>query len=97
MLLSPGKNGPPTLVRDGPDLREVEQVVGTGGAFAHRDDGQEILATALERRGSRSLAPQEPVLGVDGNYILAAAGLLATVNADAAAMLLQRELASALA
>ncbi|HET7506857.1 MAG TPA: glutamate mutase L [Solirubrobacterales bacterium] len=92
MLLSRGANGPPTLVRDGPDLREVEQVLGTGGVFAHRDDGREILATALERRAPRSLAPHDPALRVDGNYILAAAGLLSTVDVEAAALLLQREL-----
>jgi uncharacterized protein (TIGR01319 family) len=95
MLLTPGMNGPPTLVRDGPDLREVEQVLGTGGVFAHRDDGHEVLAAALERRVPRSLAPQQPALGVDGSYILAAAGLLATLDADAAALLLQRELTTA--
>jgi uncharacterized protein (TIGR01319 family) len=92
MLLSRGESGIPTLVRDGPDLREVERVIGTGGVFAHRDDGCEILAAALERRAPRSLAPQEPALSVDRNYVLAAAGLLGTLDADAAARLLQREL-----
>jgi uncharacterized protein (TIGR01319 family) len=95
MLLSRGENGPPTLVRDGPDLREVERVLGTGGVFAHRGDGIEILRTALARRASRSLAPLDPVLGVDANYVLAAAGLLATHDEEAAALLLQRELALA--
>jgi len=92
MLLARGENGPPTLVRDGPDLREAEQVLGTGGVFAHREDGREILAAALARRAPRSLAPHDPALGVDGNYVMAAAGLLATVDAEAAALLLQREL-----
>jgi uncharacterized protein (TIGR01319 family) len=92
MLLSRGEGGPPTLVRDGPDLREVEQVLGTGGVFAHRSDGREILATALSRRQPRSLAPEDPALSVDGNYILAAAGLLATLDPGAASRLLQREL-----
>jgi len=92
MLLARGENGPPTLVRDGPDLREVEQVLGTGGVFAHRQDGREILATSLARREQRSLAPHSPALSVDRNYILAAAGLMATLDADAAALLLQREL-----
>jgi uncharacterized protein (TIGR01319 family) len=95
MLLRPGENGPPTLVRDGPDLREVEQVLGTGGVFAHRNDGRDILRAALDRPAPRSLAPREPGLSVDANYILAAAGLLATDDADAAALLLQRELALA--
>ena len=93
MLLTRGENGPPTLVRDGPDLREVEQVLGTGGVFAHREDGGEILAAALARRAPRSLAPHDPARAVDGSYILAAAGLLASHDPDAAALLLQRELA----
>jgi uncharacterized protein (TIGR01319 family) len=92
MLLSRGEAGPPTLVRDGPDLREVERVLGTGGVFAHREDGREILAKALDRRAPRSLAPQDPVLGVDANYVLAAGGLLATHDRDAAARLLRQEL-----
>jgi uncharacterized protein (TIGR01319 family) len=92
MLLSRGEGGPPTLVRDGPDLREVELVLGTGGVFAHRPDGCEILREALGRRAPHSLAPREPVLSVDADYVLAAAGLLAARDADAAAFLLQREL-----
>jgi len=92
MLLSRGQGGPPTLVRDGPDLREVSQVIGTGGVFSHRGDGREIIATALSRRASHSLAPLDPALRVDQNYILAAAGLLATHDPDVAARLLQREL-----
>jgi uncharacterized protein (TIGR01319 family) len=97
MLLSRGKGGPPTLVRNGPDLRDVAQVIGTGGVFAHRDDGREILGAALARRAPRSLAPREPRLSVDANYILAAAGLLATHAAEAAAHLLQRELIAPMA
>lgn len=92
MLLSRGEGGPPTLVREGPDLREVERVLGTGGVFAHREDGHEILRGALERRAPRSLAPRDPVFGVDSNYILAGAGLLAGHDREAAARLLQTEL-----
>jgi uncharacterized protein (TIGR01319 family) len=92
MLLTRGEKGPPTLVRDGPDLREVKLVLGTGGVFAHRDDGEWILREALRRRAPRSLAPHEPVLGIDHSYVLAAAGLLATRDPDAAMRLLRREL-----
>lgn len=92
MLLSRGKGGPPTLVREGPDLREVKRVFGTGGVFAHRDDGREILRRALERRAPRSLAPRQPELRVDANYVLASAGLLATLDPEAAVRLLRREL-----
>lgn len=93
MLLRQGQGGPPTLVRDGPDLREVERVIGTGGVFAHRGDGEGILRRALERRAPRSLAPRDPELRLDRNYVLAAAGLLATLDAAAALRLLRRELA----
>jgi uncharacterized protein (TIGR01319 family) len=92
MLLGRSEGGPPTLVRNGPDLREVSQVIGTGGVFAHRSDGREIIAMALSRRAPHSLAPQEPELSVDAGYILAPAGLLATHDPDAAARLLRREL-----
>jgi uncharacterized protein (TIGR01319 family) len=92
MLLSRSEAGPPTLVREGPDLREVGQVLGTGGVFAHRDDGEWVLKEALARRAPRSLAPHEAEFGVDANYVLAAAGLLATEDPDAAIRLLREEL-----
>lgn len=92
MLLARGEKGPPTLVRDGPDLREVALMLGTGGVFAHRGDGEAILRRVLERRAPRSLAPEEPAVRVDRTYVLAAAGLLATADPTAAERLLRREL-----
>jgi len=92
MLLTRGKGGPPTLVRNGPDLREVERVFGTGGVFAHRDDGRQILEQALARRPPRSLAPRAPEVCVDGSYVLAAAGLLSTHDPEAAMRLLCSQL-----
>jgi uncharacterized protein (TIGR01319 family) len=93
MLLTRGEKGPPTLVRDGPDLREVALMLGTGGVFAHREDGEAILRRTLERPAPRSLAPEEPAVRVDSNYVLAAAGLLATEDPAAAERLIRRELA----
>jgi len=92
MLLTRSKGGPPTLVRDGPDLREVKRVVGTGGVFAHRDDGSRILEQALARKLPRSLVPADPEVYVDGSYVLAVAGLLATHDPEAAMRLLRQEL-----
>jgi uncharacterized protein (TIGR01319 family) len=92
MLLGRGESGPPTLVRDGADLREVGLILGTGGVFAHRDDGEKILRDALGRRPPRSLAPRNPTIAIDRGYLLAAAGLLGTVDRDAAMRLLKREL-----
>ena len=70
----------------------MKLILGTGGVFAHREDGEWILEEALRRRAPRSLAPQEPDFGIDDSYILAAAGLLATRDPDAAARLLRQEL-----
>ncbi|HEX6153097.1 MAG TPA: glutamate mutase L [Solirubrobacterales bacterium] len=92
MLLTPGMAGPPTLVRNGPDLRELSRIIGTGGVFAHRTDGLSILERALGRKPPRSLAPREPRIGLDRNYVLAAAGLLSTHDREAAMRLLLREL-----
>jgi len=92
MLLTRGEAGLPTLVRDGPDLREVSLILGTGGVFSHRGDGEAILQLALERRAARSLSPVDPQLAVDANYVVAAAGLLATVDRAAAFRLLKRNL-----
>lgn len=92
MLLTRAATGVPTLTRDGADLRETRLVLGTGGVFAHRADGELILREALKRRGARSLAPLDPDFAVDSHYVLAAAGLLATEDHEAASRLLQREL-----
>jgi uncharacterized protein (TIGR01319 family) len=92
MLLTRGEAGPPTLVRDGPDLREVSRMIGTGGVFAHGADGEGILSAALERRSPRSLSPRRPQLGIDRSYVLATAGLLASLDPTAAYRLLEREL-----
>lgn len=94
MLLSRSAAGPPTLTREGADLREARLLLGTGGVFAHRRDGEWILRQALLKRGERSLAPVDPTLAVDSNYVLAAAGLLATEDRDAAIRLLRHELSS---
>ena len=92
MLLSRGEGAVPTLVRSGPDLREVTQVWGTGGVFAHRDDGHRILEQALARKPPRSLTPRAPRIRIDGSYIFAAAGLLTAHDPEVAMRLLRTEL-----
>jgi hypothetical protein len=92
MLLATSEKGPPTLIADGPDLREAKRVIGTGGVFAHRPDGGEILARALARREPRSLGPLDPVVSIDRGYVLAAAGLLADEDPDLAFAVLESEL-----
>ena len=51
MLLTRASSGIPTLTRDGADLREARLVIGTGGVFAHRDDGEAILRSAWRGKG----------------------------------------------
>ncbi|MBS1888256.1 MAG: glutamate mutase L [Actinobacteria bacterium] len=92
MVLTVSPKGPPTLAVDGPDLREIRHVIGTGGVFAHRSDGREILLEALARREPRSLTPVDPTVSVDGDYVIAAAGLLAELDSDLALEVLEREL-----
>ncbi len=92
LLLTTRRDGSPCLSVDGPDLREARELIGTGGVFAHRGDARRILARALERRDPQSLAPIEPTIKVDADYILAAAGLLAEVDPELALELLEREL-----
>jgi uncharacterized protein (TIGR01319 family) len=92
MLLTRSPGGPPTLRRRGADLREVGLVIGTGGVFCHREDGELILGEALERRAPRSLSPEGPRLRIDSSYLLAAAGVLATLDREAAWRLLKRNL-----
>lgn len=93
MLLRRGTGkGGPTLVREGPDLREVTRVIGTGGILAHGRDGEAVLRQGLERRAPRSLSPQRPQVSVDRSYVMAAAGLLGSVDPDAGLSLINREL-----
>ncbi len=92
MVLARGEDGTPILRRTGPDLREVGLILGTGGVFAHREDGTDAFRIALERQPERSLSPRAPALGIDARYVLAPAGLLAGSDPDAAMRLLIREL-----
>lgn len=83
-------NQPARISTDGPDLRDAPLVVGTGGILVRTSGGEAILATALDRCDDRSLTPRAPRFAIDSSYILAAAGLLATVD-PAAALELMRD------
>jgi uncharacterized protein (TIGR01319 family) len=95
LVLRRSKANPPSLVRSGPDLREVGLVIGTGGILVHRQDGEELIRCALGRHAPRSLSPRRPAFRVDSNYVLAAAGLLASIDEAAALRLLQAEVGAA--
>jgi uncharacterized protein (TIGR01319 family) len=77
--------------RDGKDLREVDLLVGAGGVLRHNraEFGTRVLA---ESRGDNIrgewLLPRRARLAIDGENVLAAAGLLAAERPEAAYSLL---------
>ena len=78
--------------RTGKDLREVDLLVGSGGALRHteRSRARRILESATgERVEGGWLVPRAPRLVVDSDYVLAAAGLLAADHPAAAYDLLR--------
>ena len=76
------------FVQRGADLRDVPLVIGTGGVLGRDAAGEAVLRAALERRTQGSLTPRAPALALDQRYVLAAAGLLSTVDENGARALL---------
>jgi uncharacterized protein (TIGR01319 family) len=79
------------IERDGKDLREVDLLVGAGGVLRH--NGPEFGARVLaESRGDNVrggwLLPRRARIAIDGDIVLAAAGLLAAECPEAAYSLL---------
>ena len=72
----------------GADLRDVPLVIGTGGVLGRQAAGEAVLRAALERQAQGSLTPRAPAIALDRSYVLAAAGLLSTVDESAARALL---------
>jgi uncharacterized protein (TIGR01319 family) len=78
--------------RTGKDLREVELLVGSGGVLRHGRPGvaARVFAGSVgEVEGGWQL-PFRAQVTVDTDYVLAAAGLLAARNPDAARRLIAR-------
>ncbi|MBO0846989.1 MAG: glutamate mutase L [Nocardioides sp.] len=78
--------------RSGKDLREVGLVVGSGGVLRHGRPGvaDRIFAGSVGEVDGGWQLPRHPRITVDVDYILAAAGLLATHHPEAARLLLAR-------
>ena len=72
----------------GADLRDVPLVIGTGGVLGRHAAGEAVLRAALERQAQGALTPRSPALALDSSYVLAAAGLLSTVDENGARRLL---------
>ncbi len=82
------------LERDGRDLSQVPVLLGTGGVFQCMTPADLDSCLELAHRGREDrLLPAAVRSGIDGSYVIAAAGLLASENEDAARRLLRAELA----
>ena len=77
------------VVVEGRDLREAAVVVATGGSVVRDAHGNATVAAALARLDRQQPAPQRARVVLDHGYVAAAAGLLSTVDREAAAGLLR--------
>jgi uncharacterized protein (TIGR01319 family) len=81
--------------RTGIDLREVDLLVGSGGVLRHGDpaDALTVLRSAIGADVPDGWQlPRAPEVVVDTDYVLVAAGLLATAHPDVARALLRDHL-----
>lgn len=80
-------------VQSGKDLRDVRQIVVTGGSLIHTKRTGDIAAHALYNPAQPvSLRPKEAKIWVDRSYILAAMGLLAEYEPQTALRIMKKEL-----
>ncbi|NLL49448.1 MAG: MutL protein [Firmicutes bacterium] len=80
-------------IQDGKDLSKVSRVIGTGGVLINSEDPLSMLEGAQPSEvSSLELRPEDPDYFLDGDYILAAMGLLAQENPDVALTVLQNSL-----
>lgn len=83
----------PCLVQTGKDLRNVKNIVVTGGSLIHTSRTGEIASHALsDPAHPESLRPVKAKVLVDRKYILAAMGLLSQHYPDAALRIMKKEL-----
>ncbi len=78
--------------RSGKDLREVDLLVGSGGVLRHGRPGvaDRVFAGSVGEVGGGWQLPRRADVTVDTDYVLAAAGLLASADRDAARRLVRR-------
>ena len=83
----------PVVVQYGKDLRDAAALVATGGVFAHGLDPAFALNGGLAHPDEPlSLRPRRPDLLLDAEYLLYAAGLLGSVDPQAAVVLARENL-----
>lgn len=82
-----------TYVQSGKDLRNVKNIVVTGGALIHSENVAEIAGHAtMDESNPSSLRPEKADIWVDKKYILAAMGLLSRNYPGTALEIMKREI-----
>jgi uncharacterized protein (TIGR01319 family) len=74
--------------QQGKDLSEVKLLIMTGGALNHTDQFEAIGREALAIQDTTVLAPTNPRIICDTQYVLSALGLLSTIDPETAFELL---------
>lgn len=83
----------PVVVQQGKDLTGVANVIGTGGPLAHGTTPASVLQAAIaDPKDPSCLQPIAPRLLIDADYLIYAAGLLASVEPECAFNLAMRSL-----
>ena len=82
-----------TYVQTGKDLRDVKQIIVTGGSLIHTSRTGQIASHALfDVANPMSLRPKTAEIRVDRKYILAAMGLLSAHHPKIALQIMKEEL-----
>lgn len=82
-----------TYLQSGKDLRDVNQIVVTGGSLIHTIRTADIASYALfDINNPMSLRPKNAEIRVDRKYILASMGLLASHYPETALRIMKKEL-----
>lgn len=77
--------------QSGKDLRQVKWVIGTGGPLIHKPNAQALLKGVVwQEEAPMLLKPIHPSFMIDRDYIVAAMGLLAEINKNAALTILKQ-------
>lgn len=82
-------------IQDGKDLSKVKRVIGTGGVLINSRDPLVMLEGAkYEAESALELRPEDPSYFLDGDYILAAMGLLAQEHPEVALTVMKNSLSA---
>ncbi|MEL7622762.1 MAG: methylaspartate mutase accessory protein GlmL [Clostridiales bacterium] len=82
-----------SYIQTGKDLRDIKQLVATGGAIIHTENTAAIINRALYSQDNPfSLKPKKVNVFIDRRYILSAMGLLADKDPDCALAIMREEL-----